>query len=737
MRALQVIEHQVRGATPRTTVLFATLVSLSAAAPVPAPLAAQPATPLRYPATRTVDHVDTYHGTRVADPYRWLEDDRSAETTAWVEAQNRVTFDYLGRIPYRDRLRQRLTELLDYPRISQPVRKGRWVLFSKNDGLQNQSVIYLQQGLDGTPDVLLDPNTMSADGTTRVGGLVFDRSATRIAYTVSAAGSDWQEIRVMDLATRTDLPDRVQWVKVSDIAWHGNGFYYSRYPAPTDTLTAYSGKNEDHQVWYHALGTPQSADRLVYRDERNPQRFHILSTTDDERFAVLQVSDRGQGKDGNALWVADLAEAEFRFRPVWTGFDDQLGVIDNDGDQLLVVTNRAAPNRRVVRIDPRRPEEAAWTTVLAERPEPLEGVETAGGRLFATYLKDVTTRAYSYDLAGRDEREIALPGLGTAGGFGGERTAREVFYTFTSFTAPPTVYRYDIASGTSTVFRETALPFDPSRFEARQEFVTSKDGTRVPIFIVAKTGLARTGDHPTLLYAYGGFNVSLLPAFSASRIAFLEQGGVYVQANLRGGGEYGEAWHQAGMKAQKQNVFDDFIAVAEWLVASGWTRPERLAMQGGSNGGLLVGAVMTQRPELFRVALPAVGVMDMLRFHTFTIGWNWIAEYGSSDDPEEFRTLYAYSPLHRLVDGTAYPATLVTTADHDDRVVPAHSFKFAARLQAAHRGPNPVLIRIETQSGHGSSSLTKGIEETADVYAFLFTNLGVTPQFGPAAPVRP
>ncbi len=690
---------------------------------------ALPVAPPAYPATRKVDQMDDYHGTLVADPFRWLEDDTSAETKAWVEAQNRVTFGYLEQIPSRDQLRDRLTALVNYPRVSAPAVKQQWYLFARNEGLQNQAVYYLQQGRTGTPSVLIDPNTLSPDGTTRVGGLTFDRHGQRLAYMLSHAGSDWQQIRVMDLTSRTELPDEIDWVKVSGIAWHGAGFFYSRYPEPVVTEAAFSLMNDDHQVYYHALGTPQSADRLVYHDPDHQQRFHTIGTTDDERYAVLSISDRGQGKDGNALLVMDLTVPDSTFTPLWTEFDDQMDVIDNVGDALLVLTNRHAPNQRVVRIDPANPDEAHWVTVIAERAEPVSSMSTGGGRLFATYLQDVSTRAYVHQLDGTLEREITLPGIGTAGGFSGERDATSVFYTFTSFTAPPTVFEYDIATGASTVFHEVDLPFDPSLFETRQIFATSKDGTRVPAFIVAKKGLVLDGANPTMLYAYGGFNVSLPPNFSAMRVAFLEQGGVYVQANLRGGNEYGEAWHQGGMKEKKQNVFDDFVAVAEWLFAHQYTRSDKLAIAGGSNGGLLVGAIMTQRPELARVALPAVGVLDMLRFHKFTIGWNWIADYGSSDAPDAFEYLSAYSPLHNLKDGVEYPATLITTADHDDRVVPAHSFKFAARLQEAHRGSRPVLIRIETQSGHGSSSLSKQIDEMADEYAFLFHNLDVTPTF--------
>ena len=693
------------------------------------------AAPIHYPKTRRDELVEDYHGTAIADPYRWLEDDMSEETEAWVDAQNRVTFRYLAEIPFRDALRDRLTQLLNYPRISAPTQKKHRFLFAKNDGLQNQAVYYLQEGEEGAPQVLLDPNVLSVDSTTRVSALTFDASGNRLAYMVSVSGSDWQEIRIIDTQSRAELPDRVEWVKVSDLAWHGNGFFYSRYPVPSQHASSYSSMNEDHQVFYHALGTAQAADRLVYRDAANPQRFHHLSTTDDERFAVLYVSDRGQGKDGTAFSILDLSLGETAFRAIWPEFDDEMNVLDNCGASLLVVTNRNAPNRRVVQIDLAHIAETAWQTVIPERSEPIDGVTTAGGRIFVTYLLDVTTRAYVYTRDGHFEREIVLPAIGSATGFAGEPDATSVFYTFTSFTAPPTVYRYDIATGASMLFREQLLPFDPTQFATTQVFVPSKDGTRIPAFIVAKHGLVLDGSNPTLAYGYGGFNIALPPVFSAFRIAFLEQGGVFVQCNLRGGGEYGEAWHKAGMREKKQNVFDDFIAILEWLIGNGYTRADRLAVQGGSNGGLLVGALMTQRPDLVRVALPAVGVMDMLRFHKFTIGWNWIADYGSSDSAEDFAFLSAYSPLHQLRDGVSYPATMILTADHDDRVVPAHSFKFAARLQAAHCGENPVLIRVETKSGHGSSSLAKSIEETADVYAFLFQHLGLAPVFPHPTPV--
>ena len=685
--------------------------------------------PIAYPRTETIHQVDTYDTLQVSDPYRWLEDDRSPATEAWVRQQNAVAFAYLDQLPARAGFKARITQLLNYPRLSQPEQKGEWLLFSGNSGLQNQAVIFLQHCAEGEAQVLLDPNSMSADGTTRVGALVFDLAGQHIAYTLSQAGSDWQEIKVLHTATRQPLADVVRWVKVSDIAWHGDGFFYSRYPAPALDSSEFSASNDDHQVFYHRLGTDQAADTLVFHDAEHTQRFHTLSTTEDEQFALLYVSDRGQGKDGNALWCRDLAGNDRSFHPVWTEFDDQFTVINNTGGKLLVLTNRHAPNKRVVLVDPAHPDESNWVTVVPERPEPLEGASTGGGKLLLTYLKDVSSRAYVCSLSGAFEREVQLPGIGTAVGFGGEHDATSLFYTFTSFTTPAVVYQYNLLSGVSTLFRAPQLPFDPSQFESKQVFVPSKDGTRIPAFIVAKKGLQLNENNPTLVYGYGGFNVSLLPAFSAARVAFLEQGGVYVQANLRGGGEYGEAWHQAGMKANKQNVFDDFVAVIQWLVINKYTNPDKLAIQGGSNGGLLVGAIMTQQPELVKVALPSVGVMDMLRFHKFTIGWNWIADYGSSDNASDFSVLYAYSPLHNLRDGVSYPATLITTGDHDDRVVPAHSFKFAARLQVANAGPNPTLIRIEVQSGHGSSSLSKAIDETADVYAFTFHNLGVTPTF--------
>jgi prolyl oligopeptidase len=684
---------------------------------------------LHYPATQKVDHVDTYHGVSVPDPYRWLEDDNSAETAAWVEAQNKVTFGYLDRIPFRDALRKRVIALNDYEKYSAPSRKGPYTFFSRNSGLQNQSVLYIQKGLEGTPEVLIDPNTLSEDGTARLGAFAPSKDAKHAVYGVSLSGSDWQEYKVMELATKKTLADRIQWVKVSGVAWQGDGFYYSRYPAP-ETGKEKASINENHQVFFHRIGTAQTDDTLVYQDAVNAQRFHTLDTTEDERFAILTISERGKGKDGNALFARNLSKNDREFRPVIKEIGDStFSVVDNVDDRLLVATNHKAPNMRVVLIDPAQPDEANWKTVLAERPEPLQDVGTAGGKLFVTYMKDVTTRAYVHSLDGKLENEIPLPGPGLAAGFGGQRDDAFVFYTFNSLNVAPAIYRYDIATKKSAVFREPKIPgYDSRAYETKQVFYTSKDGTRIPMFLVHKKGLKLDGNNPTLLYAYGGFNVVQWPTFSAARLALLEQGFVYASANLRGGGEYGETWHKAGTKLEKQNVFDDFIAAAEWLIANKYTSTPRLAIQGGSNGGLLVGAVMNQRPELFGVAIPQVGVMDMLRFHKFTIGWNWAADYGSSDNADEFKALKAYSPLHNIKKGVKYPATLITTADHDDRVVPAHSFKYAATLQELASKETPILIRIDTKSGHGASNLTKSLETTGDIYAFMMFNMGLKPQ---------
>ena len=716
----------------RTAALVASLAlaafALTLGAQTTALTSAAPGSKLAYPTTRKVDHVDTYHGVQVADPYRWLEDDNSPETAAWVAAQNKVTFGYLEQIPYRAGIRQRLEQLFNYPKYSAPFRRGPYYFFSKNDGLQNQSVLYVQQGIDGTPAVLIDPNTLSKDGTTRLVMFSVSKEGRYAAYGLSQGGSDWQEFRVMEIATKTTLPEVLSWVKFSGAAWAGDGFFYGRYPEP-EKGRELSTKNENRAVYFHRVGTPQSADALVYRDPSNPERMMSVGTTEDERFAILSVAEPTTGKKGNALFFRDLARGGKDFAPLVADItDDSFDVVDNVGDAFLVQTDRGAPNGKVVLVDPHSPDEKSWRTVLPEKTEPLQGVGTAGGKLLAEYLKDVASRVYVYGLDGTLENEVALPGLGTAGGFSGLKDDTFVFYTFTSFNYPPTIFRYDLAAKQSSLFREAHIPaFTAGDYEVKQVFYASKDGTRVPMFLVHKKGLALDGRNPALLYGYGGFNAATAPTFNALRIALLEQGFVYASANIRGGSEYGQRWHEAGTKLQKQNVFDDFIAAAEWLVANKYTSSDRLAIRGGSNGGLLVGAVMNQRPDLMKVAIPQVGVMDMLRFHEFTIGAAWISDYGSSDDPAQFKALYAYSPLHNIKAGAKYPATLITTADHDDRVVPAHSFKYAATLQEKASGETPILIRIETRSGHGASSTQKQIETMADVYAFVMYNLGVTP----------
>jgi prolyl oligopeptidase len=678
-----------------------------------------------YPISRKSDQQDTYHGVTVQDPYRWLEDDNSVETIAWVKAQNQVTSQYLEAIPFREQLKQRLQQLYNFPKYGIPTRCGPHYIFSKNDGLQNQSVFYVQEGLNGEPRVLIDPNELSPDGTVRLTAWEASQDGRYFAYYLSSGGSDWLNAHVLEIATAAVLEDKLEWLKVTGLAWHGDGFFYSRYDAPEEGRDL-SARNESHQVYYHRIGTPQAEDKLIYADLNHPQRFHILQTTEDERFAILTVSERGQGKDGNALFFRDLSQPTSSFVPIVAEIGhDRYHIIDNIDGRFLIYTNHAAPNGRVMLYDP----QAGWQERVPETGDTLNGASTEGGKLFLNYGRDVTSHPFVYSLEGAKENEIALPGPGTASGFGGRRDDPEAFYTYSSFNYPGTIFRYDIAACASTVFRASAIKdYRPEDYETTQVFYTSKDGTRIPMFLVYKRGLKLDGNNPTLLYAYGGFNVSLAPEFNPLRLALLEQGFVYASANIRGGGEYGETWHQAGTKLNKQNVFDDFIAAAEWLIARQYTSPQRLAITGGSNGGLLVGAVINQRPDLFAAAVPQVGVMDMLRFHKFTIGWNWAADYGSSDNAEEFEALYRYSPLHNIRGGGHYPATLITTADHDDRVVPAHSFKYAATLQEKASPAKPVLIRIDTQSGHGASSTTKALDTAADIYSFLMLNLGVTPR---------
>ncbi len=679
---------------------------------------------MKYPETARGTHVDTYHGVTVADPYRWLEDDNSAETAAWVRAQNEVTAAHLAGMPFRAQLAARLEQLYNYPKYSAPIRRGRWYFFARNDGLQNQAVWYRQLGLDGVPELLLDPNTFSADATTKLSIFALSPDGARLAYGLSVGGSDWQELRVLDVTTGQTLDDRVQWVKVSGAAWSGQGFFYSRYPE-TASGRDLSTKNVDHRVYFHRVGTPQSDDELVFADPLHPERFHTVEVTEDERFAILTVSDRGTGAKGNALFYRDLRTTDTTFLPIIAVVtDDSYGVVDVVGERFLIQTNHDAPHGRVVVFDPAKPEDLAWSDLIPERAEPLESVESAAGRLFAVHLKDVTSQVSVFTRDGQLEHALDLPGPGTAGGFQGRHDDEQVFYTFTSFNYPPTIFTYDVAGARSSVYRAVDIPgFVADDYDVTQVFVPSRDGTRVPMFLTHRKGIVLDGTNPTLMYAYGGFNITTGPAFNPLRIALLERGFIHASVNTRGGGEYGESWHEAGTKTKKQNVFDDFIAAAEWLIAHGYTSAAKLAMTGGSNGGLLVGAVMNQRPDLFAVAVPQVGVMDMLRFHTFTIGWNWVPDYGSVANADEFNALYAYSPLHNLRAGTRYPATLVVTADHDDRVVPAHSFKYAAALQASQSGDAPVLIRIDTNSGHGASNTSKQLETATDIYAFLIWHL--------------
>jgi prolyl oligopeptidase len=678
---------------------------------------------LKYPVTRKAAQMDNYFGTEVHDPYRWLEDDNSAETAEWVKAQNQLTRSYLDAIPFRSKVHERLTSMWNYTRFSSPFKQGRFYYYYRNEGLQNQSVLYRQISLDGDGEVFLDPNTLSKDGTAVPGVPVFTNSNRYCAYLMAESGSDWQEAYVMDVETKKLLKDKLQWIKFSGIAWKGEeGFYYSRYPETADS-NRLNGKNEFHRLCYHKLGTPQSEDVVVFEDKDNPLRTITGGITEDNRYLIV---NKSEGTSGVEIWVKDL-QAEGPFRCIIKGYQHEAEVIDNNGSVLLVRTNIDAPNYRIVGIDMANPEKERWTNLVPEKPFLLENAQTAGGSLYAGYLKDAGSKVFQYDLKGTLLREISLPGIGTAAGFSGKRTDEELFYTYTSFNTPPVIYRYSPRDGNSTLFRKPTLAFNTSEYETRQEFFRSTDGARVPLFITYKKGLKLNGKNPLMLYGYGGFNIPLTPAFSISNAFFLEQGGVYVQVNLRGGNEYGEAWHKAGMLGNKQQVFDDMIAAAEFLVAKRYTSPGKLAIRGGSNGGLLVGACMTQRPDLFRVAIPQVGVLDMLRFHLFTIGWAWVVEYGSSANEKDFAYLYRYSPLHNLKKGVKYPATLVTTADHDDRVVPAHSFKFAATLQEMNDGTNPTLIRIDVKAGHGAGKPTaKVIDEAADIWSFVMDQLGMS-----------
>ncbi|WP_296945885.1 prolyl oligopeptidase family protein [uncultured Massilia sp.] len=711
----------------RHATLVAALVAAFGAGPAIGQTCAADGTPLAYPVAKKVDQTDDYHGTKVADPYRWLEDANSQETKAWVDAENKVTQDYLAGIPQREAIRQRLTELWNYERYSTPYKEGGRYFYSRNDGLQNQAVLYTMKSLSDTPRVLLDPNTLAADGTVALAGTAVSPDGRLLAYSTAASGSDWNEIRVRDIDTGKDLVDHVRWVKFSSTAWthDGKGFFYSRYDAPQEA-TKLADVNYFQKLYYHRIGTPQDADVLVYdRPDEKEWGFQAM-TTDDGRYLLIQATKGTAHK--YRIFYKDLSKPDGKVLPLIDNFEAAYDFIDNVGPVFYFATDRNAPRKRIVAIDTRRPDEAAWQTVVPEGQQTLVSSHMLNNQLVNEYLADAKSVVRIVDLKGKPVRDVALPGIGSVSGFGGKRGDGETFFSFASYTVPTTIYRLDLKTGKRSVFRQPKVRFDPDDYETRQQFYTSKDGTRVPMFIVAKKGLKLDGNNPTYLYGYGGFNISLTPGFSPANLAWMEMGGVYVVANLRGGGEYGESWHASGTRLNKQNVFDDFIGAAEWLVANKVTSPAKLAIGGGSNGGLLVGAAMTQRPDLFGAAIPQVGVMDMLRFHKFTIGWAWTSDYGSSENADEFKALVKYSPLHNLKPGTCYPATMITTADHDDRVVPAHSFKFAATAQAAQAGTNPVLIRIDTKAGHGAGKPTsKQIEEVADRWGFLTRALKMAP----------
>ncbi len=693
----------------------------------------------KYPRAHRVAQVDDYHGTRVQDPFRWLENPDSTESRLWIEAQNVVTSNYLSQIPSRPALKERLTKLWNYERFGLPHKQGQRYFYSRNDGLQNQAVLYSLTDLDGTPQVLLDPNTLSKDGTVALKSYVFSHDGSLMAYGLSAAGSDWEEWRLRDVATAQDRPDVLKWVKFSSASWSrdGKGFFYSRYAEP-DESTKLQSVNFFQKLYYHRVGTVQAEDILVYeRPDQKEWKFDG-EVTDDGRWLVITCT---QGTDvKNRVMIADLKSGttpvtkegftQRPVRPLLMDFDSSYNFIGNDESAFYFQNDFGAPRGRLIAIDINQPERARWKVIIPETLDTLSQVSILNQQFITTWMHHAHSSVRVYDKTGKMIREVDLPGLGTASGFSGHPTDTETFYSFASFTQPATIYRHNLTTGENTTFRSPKVQFDPKDYETSQVFYQSKDGTRVPMFISHKKGLKLDGETPTLLYGYGGFNISLTPTFSPATLAWMQLGGVYAQPNLRGGGEYGEDWHQAGTKLRKQNVFDDFIAAAEWLIAHRYTSSRRLAISGGSNGGLLVGACLTQRPELFGACLPAVGVLDMLRFHKFTIGWAWVSDYGSSEDAAQFNALYRYSPLHNIKQGRSYPPTMILTADHDDRVVPAHSFKFGATLQSAQSGPAPILLRIDTKAGHGAGKPTsKIIEEAADRFAFLFKSLGVEPQF--------
>lgn len=678
---------------------------------------------INYPETRKDNVVDTYFGTGVEDPYRWLEDDNSDATSHWVKAQNEVTFAYLNQLPGREEINSRLTELMDYPRVSAPSKIGGKYFFSKNDGLQNQSVIYMSDTLEGEAEVLLDPNKLSEDGTISLAGTEITPDAKYLIYRISRSGSDWNEIYVMDIETRQLLPDVIKWVKFAGTAWYDGGFFYSAYPEPK-TGSALSGSNENHIVRYHKLGDNTDSDLVIFASPDAPRQTNRAFVTDDWRFLLLAAS---RGTSGNALFFRELSKNDNNFIPIMESYEWDFSVIDNVDDHLFILTNYKAPRYRIIKVDTRQPAEENWIEIIPEKDDVLRSANLVGGKISATYMKNAYSQVEIYDFDGGFEYALELPGIGTTGGLSGKKDDNEAFYSFSSFNTPGEIYRFDMETRERKLHYRPEVKFNPDDFQVDQVWYAGKDGTRVPMFLFYKKGIKRNGNNPTLLYGYGGFNISQTPGFSVQRLFFIERGGILAVANIRGGGEFGKEWHEAGTKLKKQNVFDDFIAAAEFLISEKYTSSRRLAIQGGSNGGLLVGAVANQRPELFRVALPAVGVMDMLRYNKFTIGWAWAGDFGTSEESEEmFRYLLSYSPYHNIRNA-AYPATLVTTADHDDRVVPAHSFKYIARLQEMNTGNLPVLIRIETKAGHGAGKPTaKIIEEQTDVWAFTMFHLGMT-----------
>lgn len=678
--------------------------------------------PMNYPVTTKTDVSDTYFGTTIKDPYRWLEDDRSAETKAWVEAENKVTQGYLSAIPFKGAIKKRLETLWNYEKFTAPFKEGDYTYFYKNDGLQNQYVLYRQKDKN-KPEVFLDPNTFSKDATTSLAGIEFTKDGSLVAYQISEGGSDWRKVIILNASDKSVVGDTLIDVKFSGLSWKGNeGFYYSSYDKPKEG-SQLSGLTQYHKLYFHTIGTSQKEDALIFGGDQTPRRYIGGGVTEDQRFLVITAA---VSTTGNELYIQDLSKPGSPIINVVNNYKGDHSVIENHGDKLYIFTNHNAPNYRVVIVDSSNPAPENWKNLIAETENVLN-VSTAGGKIFANYLKDATSLVMQYDMDGNLERTVTLPGVGSASGFNAKKTEKELYYTFTSYIYPPTIFKYIIGSGQSVEYKKAGVEFDPSKFVSKQVFYTSKDGTKIPMIITHKKGIELNGKNPTLLYGYGGFSVSLTPAFSTSNIVLLEQGGIYAVPNLRGGGEYGEKWHLAGTKMQKQNVFDDFIAAAEYLISNKYTSKEYLAIAGGSNGGLLVSAVMSQRPELFKVAFPAVGVLDMLRYNKFTAGAGWAYDYGTAEDSKEmFDYLLKYSPYHALKPGVSYPATLITTADHDDRVVPAHSFKFAARLQEYHKGASPVLIRIETNAGHGAGKPTgKIIEEQADKWAFMLYNMGL------------